>query len=222
MRSREQRQRGPVPVAAGESPLMEWVEHTAGVEQAHYLLADEPELLDGLFAEQHRVLRDKVELLAASGLYDLIYLIENTSTTLISVEQYRQYCFQHIGDYAAVANAHDARLMLHMCGHLKALLPLLSQLPVCGFEAFTSPTVGNTRLLDGRSACPDKCLIGGTNAALWMRPAQTIIDTIYADLDALPHHRGIVMSSAGVLPQNCPPSTVKAVSDAIRAYPLRC
>jgi len=32
---------------------------------------------------------------------------------------------------------------------------------VAAFEAFTSPTLGNTTLLDGRTACPDKCLIGG-------------------------------------------------------------
>ena len=89
------------------------------------------------------------------------------------------------------------------------------------FEAFTTPPVGNTTLVDGRTGCPDKCLIGGTNAALWLRPAAEIIAEIEADLDALPHHRGIVMSSAGVMPQFAEPDTIKAVADWVHDYPMR-
>jgi hypothetical protein len=215
------RQSAIVQTGAGESPLMEWIEHVAGIEAGHYLLVDETEAVEALFAAMHRVLCDGLALLCQSGIYDVVVMVENTSTTLISTEQYARYCFGHISDYARIAREAGCRLQLHMCGHLKALLPQLAQLPVNSFEAFTAPPVGNTRLIDGRRACPDTCLIGGTSASLWMRSQEEIIAAVLRDLDELPHHRGIVLSSAGVMPPICPPAVAKAVSEAVGAISPR-
>ena len=88
-------------------------------------------------------------------------------------------------------------------------------------EAFTSPTIGNTTLLDGRQACPDICLMGGTNAALWMQSVDEIIQQIETDLADLPHHRGLVLSSAGVMTPLCTPDTLKTVNEWISHYQLR-
>ncbi|MHB0935840.1 MAG: uroporphyrinogen decarboxylase family protein [Armatimonadota bacterium] len=207
--------------AIGTSALMQWVQALAGVEMAHYLLLDYPEEVEALFAAMHRDLRRRAELLAEYSPADILYLVENTSTTLVSPEQYRQYWFPQIREYAGITHAAGRILTMHMCGHLKALLPDLAQVPAQAFEAFTSPTVGNTTLLDGRTACPDKCLIGGTNASLWLEPAAAIIAQIERDLDALPHHRGIVVTSAGVMPPRCAPETVRAVCAWLKGYPAR-
>ena len=205
----------------GESPLMHWIEWVAGIENAQYLLNDYPQGVAELFAAMHRVLERKAEILAERSPSDVLYMNENTSTTLISPAQYRRYCFAHIGDYARIVRERGGLLILHMCGLLKDLLPDLAQLPVAAFEAFTSPTLGNTTLLDGRTACPDKCLIGGTNAMLWTLSADRIIAKIEEDLDALPHHRGIVVTSAGVMPPMCEPETIREVCEWVKAYPAR-
>jgi len=205
----------------GKSPLMHWVEWLAGVENAHYLLADHREEVVGLFAAMHRVLLDKTRLLAEHSPADVLYLVENTSTTLISPEQYRRYCYPHVCEYATITWQADRDLILHMCGHLKALLPDLARIPAQAFEAFTSPTLGNTSLVDGRTQCPDKCLIGGTNAVLWTRPAGDINTQIERDLDSLPHHRRIVITSAGVMPPLSSPDTIKEVGAWVRDYPVR-
>lgn len=208
--------------AIGESPLMHWVEWLAGIENAHFLLADYRDDVEQLFEAMHRVLLRRTELLCEHAVSDVIYLVENTSTTLISPDQYRTYCVPQVGAYAALTHAAGRILILHMCGHLKAILPDLAGIPAQGFEAFTSPTLGNTTLLDGRSACPNTCLIGGTNAMLWTRPAEDIIAQIEADLGVLPHHRGIVVTSAGVMPPFCRPQTIKQVCDWVKQYPGRC
>lgn len=191
------------------------------MEMAHYLLLDYPDEVEALFAAMHRVLLRRTELAVECSPADTLYLVENTSTTLVSPEQYRQYWFPHIHEYAGITQRAGRILTMHMCGHLKALLPDLATVPAQAFEAFTSPTVGNTTLLDGRTACPDKCLIGGTNASLWLEPAEKIIAQIERDLDALPHHRGIVVTSAGVMPPRCAPETVRAVCAWVKAYPVR-
>ncbi len=126
-----------------------------------------------------------------------------------------------IGEIGRLAVAAGKRLGLHMCGHLKALLPDLATLPAVAYEAFTSPTLGNTTLLDGRTHCPNVCLIGGTNAMLWTKPAAAIIAGIEEALDALPHHRGIVLTSAGVMTPLCKPETIREVGEWVRSYAVR-
>lgn len=202
----------------GESALMNWVEWLAGVENGNYMLADHPDEVEAFFEVFHRHLLKKAELLAVHSPADGLYLFENTSTTLISPKQYENYCRPHIVAYGEVCRARDRILVLHMCGHLKALLPRLAGLPAQAFEAFTSPTLGNTTLLDGRTACPDKCLIGGTNAVLWTRTAGEIIAEIEKALDELPHHRGIAVTSAGVMPPLCRPETIREVSAWTKQY----
>ncbi len=205
----------------GESPLMFWVEYLAGMENAHFLLSDHQPEVEELFEAMHRVLIQKAELLCAYSVADVLYMRENTSTTLISPDQYHKYCKEHVGGYAQICLEADRPLILHMCGHLKALLPDLAELPARAFEAFTSPTVGNTTLLDGRRACPSTCLIGGTNATLWLQPAGDIIAAIEHDLDQLSHHRGIVVTSAGVMPPFCKPDTISQVCAWVKQYPAR-
>lgn len=210
-----------VSAGIGETPLMHFVEWEAGIEGAQYLLYDAPDDVEVLFAAEQRALVRRAEMLLETSPADLFYLIENTSTTLISPAQFRRYCLEHIGEIARLTCSAGKRLALHMCGHLQALLPDLATLPVVAFEAFTSPTLGNTTLLDGRTHCPDVCLIGGTNAMLWTRPAAEIIAGIEEALDALPHHRGIVVTSAGVMPPLCAPETIREVCAWVRQYPAR-
>lgn len=193
----------------GTSPLMVWVQHFAGIENSHYFLTDYKVEVEELFYFMQKKVIRITEIMVEYSSVDILYLVENTSTTLISPQQYKKYCYQHILECAKIAREKERLLILHMCGHLKSLLITLSTLPVAGFEAFTSPPVGDTTLLDGRIACPDKCLIGGTNAVVWTKRLEEIIAQIEKDLDKLPHHRGIVISSAGVMPPFCKPETIK-------------
>lgn len=202
----------------GTTPLMVLVEWLAGIENAHLLLADYPNEVEALFDAMRRALIERTRLICEHSPADALYLTENTSTTLTSPDQFRRYCAPVIDECGRIIRDFGGLLILHMCGHLKELLPDLAKVPAAAFEAFTSPTLGNTTLLDGRSACPDKCLIGGTNAMLWTKPASEIIARIERDLDVLPHHRGIVVTSAGVMPPLCRPETIHKVCAWVQRY----
>jgi len=210
-----------IAVSIGKSPLMNLVEWLAGIENAHFLLEDYRAEVEELFAANLQNLLRQAELIVEHHPADIFYMVENTSSTLISPEQYRTYCLPQLSEVGKILQQADCPLVLHMCGHLKALLPDVKTLPAAAYEAFTSPTLGDTTLLDGRSVCPDVCLIGGTNATLWTRPLDEILATLANDLDALPHHRGIVVTSAGVMPPICSPETIRTVCEWVKAYPAR-
>jgi len=215
---REVGENGVVVTGIGVSPLMDWLQHIAGIENGHYLLADHRERVEALFDEIHRVLLRRAEIVAERTPYQIVYSTENTSTTLISPDMFRRYSYRHLADYGRTITAAGKIHVLHMCGHLKRLLPDLDTLPAGAFEAFTSPPVGNTTLFDGRSGCTTKCLIGGTNATLWLEDADTIASTIEHDLRVLPHPWGIVVTSAGVMPPRCTPETIRQVAERVWRY----
>jgi uroporphyrinogen-III decarboxylase len=217
----EETGRGIGVTATGVSPLMDWVQELAGVENAQFLLLDHPAEVEALFAAMRRLVLARANLVASHHPADLVYMVENTSTSIISPDQYRRYCQPLLTEVAGILRAGGKRLCLHMCGLLLDILPDVSEVGATAWEAFTSPPVGNTRLADGRAAAPGVCIIGGTNAALWIRPAAEIIAEIERDLDALPHHRGIVVTSAGVMPPPCRPETVREVRDWVATYRIR-
>lgn len=210
-----------VATSIGTTALMGWVQHIAGIENAHYFLFDYYDDVVVLFDVMDRLLLKKAELISKYVSADLFYLIENTSSTIISPAQYSEFCLPTIYKVGDIIHKNSRLFVLHMCGLLKALLGFLAQTGADAFEAFTSPPVGDCTLNDGRKACPDVCLIGGTNASLWMKSKDEIIDTLKKDLDALPHHRGCVITSGGVMPPLCKPETIKAVCEWVMNYKVK-
>jgi hypothetical protein len=202
----------------GVSPLMDWVEHLAGIENAHYMLWDYRDEVESLFEVMHSFICRTTEIVAHKCPADVVFSTENTSTNLISPSMFRKYCYKHLLDYGNIITSAGKMHLLHMCGLLKDVLAHISELPAVGIEAFTSPTLGNTTLMDGRTACPDKCLVGGTNATLWTKSAEDIFAQIEYDLNELPHHRGIVLTSAGVMTPLCKPDTIKKVGELVKLF----
>ena len=68
-----------------------------------------------------------------------------------------------------------------MCGHTMALLQRIDTIPAASIEAYTSPTLGNTRLVDGRTCAPSKTLIGGTNVMVWLRRSRRSSSTSWTN-----------------------------------------
>lgn len=123
----------------GNSPLMWFIEEFAGIANGHYLLNDHQQEVEALFEAIQRVLLKRTEILAQHSVADSIYMFENTSTTLISPDQFRRYCYRHLTEYGEITRRYGRILFLHMCGKLKLLLPDLATLPAEAIEAFTAP-----------------------------------------------------------------------------------
>lgn len=200
----------------GPSPLMDLVEHLAGPESAIYLLFDEPtatgELLDLMHADRVRFLQTLLPRYTA----DSLWMTENTTTTLISPDMFRDICVPHLTAYGNMILEAGVIPVHHMCGTLNGILELLDPLPAKANEAYTTRPVGDVSLAEGRTRMPNKCLIGGTNASLWMQPAERIIAEVAEDLAACPDKRKIILTSAGVLPPAASMETVQRVVAAFK------
>jgi uroporphyrinogen-III decarboxylase len=208
-------QRGIAIQGWGTSPLMHLVEHVIGPLNVHYMLADHADEVDGLIATMHSANCMFLECVAKHTPADAVVSVENTSTTLISPQQFRRYCLKHLRDYGRIIEGRGKMHELHMCGHTKVLLDEIDTIPASSIEAFTAPPLGNTRLVDGRTKAPSKTLVGGTNAMLWLRPVEEIAAFIEAELAACPDRRRIVVTTAGVAPPACKAEKFGQVADFV-------
>ncbi|NQT88437.1 hypothetical protein HQ560_16845, partial [bacterium] len=219
-RIREVGDRGITMVGMGISPWMDLIQHQIGPEQAYYFLFDHPEatreLIDLMHAERLRYLR----CLLGDCPYDYVISIENTSTTLLSPAIFEDICWPQLMEYGTLIVEAGADHIMHMCGKLRALLPKMDELPALAIEAYTSPTVGDTTLADRVELCPSKGIIGGTSAALWIRPTEVICEAIEASFAEAGTHLGVVLTSAGVLPPSVTLDKVQRVRDFVQALPV--
>lgn len=218
---REIGERGVFHSGWGTSPLMHLVEHVIGPVDTHLMLVDYPEEMAELIDLMHQANLRIVREIARRSPADAVVSVENTSTTLISPQQFEQFCYRHLCDYGKAIQTEGKMHELHMCGHTRVLLSKIDSIPASSIEAYTSPTLGNTRLADGRADAPSKTLIGGTNVNTWLRPLDEIQAYIEHELADCRDHRHIVLTTAGVAPPGCPAEKFRAVGDWLRTVAVR-
>lgn len=202
----------------GPSPLMALVQDFIGLENSVYLMADHPQLFREVVEDMHQ---DRLRYLQAAlpaTPADTFWLTENTSTTLINPDMFKEICMPQLKAYGNLVLQHKLIPVHHMCGLLNALLELIDQLPAMVNEAYTTPPLGNTTLAEGRKRMPSKALMGGTNATLWLAPEKAIIEDVERDLAKCPDRRKIFLTSAGVLPPAVSFEKAKAVTAAFKAF----
>ena len=197
------------------SPLMMMVEFLAGPVNTVFLLQDEPEL----FRETMEILReDRIHYLRSILPHvhtDMFKLAEDTSTNVISPSMFGEFCVPVLREYAEVVMEHGMIPVHHMCGLIGDLLEMIDGLPAPVNEAFTTRPLGDVSLAEGRTRMPSKVLLGGTNATLWLRPPEEIVDTVRQDLERCPDHRKIFLTSGGALPPDVP---FEKASEVVAAF----
>ncbi len=127
----------------GPSTIPRLLEEDMGIENFYLLNFDYPDEMDGLIRIMHERELQAFEHLAA-GPWESATLCENTSTAYISPEIYEKYNMPHQRDFVNIMHRAGKPAILHMCGHLLALLDLIKETGCDGIHALTPPPTGNT------------------------------------------------------------------------------
>jgi len=200
----------------GPSPLMALIQDYMGLETAIYLMADTPELFAEVVELMHQDRLRELEAVLPHVAADSVWMIENTSTTLVSPSMFAQWCVPQLQEYGQMILDRGLIPVHHMCGKLNALLEMIDSLPAMANEAYTTGPVGDASLAEGRRRMPSKALIGGTNAADWLRSAEEIIEAVRRDLANCPDRRRIFLTSGGVLPTAVPLDKARFVAEELK------
>ena len=127
----------------GPSPVPRLLECDLGLEAFYYLLHDHAAEMEALLALMDERFLEAYAALAQDPC-DVVMLVENTSTTYISPEVYRRYSGPHVGDFVRTMQAAGKRAIIHMCGHVRGLLPDIGETALDGIHALTPPPTGDT------------------------------------------------------------------------------
>lgn len=126
------------------SPLQTLLEYEMGLVNAYALLDDYPDEFSELLAVMHDRRCQEYEICARRMPCEAFMPVENTSTTMISPEIYAKFSLPHIRDLVDIMRRHNKKVILHMCGLIRDLLPLIKETGTDGINALCQSPIGNT------------------------------------------------------------------------------
>ena len=203
------------------SPVQQLLEIDMGVASFYYLLHDARVEMEALLDAMHACRVQEYEIVARRTPAPGIIPVENTSTSMISPALYRRYSLPQIRDYARIAHAHGKKLVLHMCGLLRDLLPALAETGMDAMNALTPPPIGDVPFEQALDVLGDDLVIlgGGIRGDVFQKEHVTT-DEIWAVLDELvtPRlRRAALLLSAGADGRPTPLDRFLAVRDWVDA-----
>ena len=126
------------------SPVQQLIEVDMGAANFYYLLQDATEEMEALLGVMHERRKQEYEIVARRTPAEAVIPVENTSSTLTSPAIYERYSLPQIRDYCDIMHRRGKKVILHMCGLLRNLLPIIRRTGCDGYNATTPPTVGDT------------------------------------------------------------------------------
>lgn len=177
----------PVLVSSGQaSAVQHMLQRETGVSNFWCLLMDCQDLLEeAMSAWQHNLQKryQVMQTVASDGWYQA----ENTSTTMISPSYYEEYSLGHMRCFADSARQANVRSLVHMCGLLYDLMPLIKQTGMNGIHALSPPSIGDTPFEYAYDIMPDDfSALGRFGSLNWIGKTREEILLNLADI--LPHH----------------------------------
>ena len=168
------------------SPVQHMIQHEMGVADFWYLIADCPELVEEAMELWQEKLCCMYEIMSDVP-SDGFYQAENTSTTMISPDYYKKYSIGQMGQLASLSHKAGKRMLVHMCGLLHDLIPLIKETGMDGIHALSPPPTGNTQFEYAYENMKDDCFILGRFGSLeWVGKSK---NEIMLNLEKiLPHH----------------------------------
>ncbi|HEY3384848.1 MAG TPA: uroporphyrinogen decarboxylase family protein [Vicinamibacterales bacterium] len=164
------------------SPVQQLIQTDLGLEQFYYYLEDHPSDMTDLMAEMQRCRLQECEITAALTAAPALMAIENTSSTLTSPRYYRRLSLPHVTEYIDATHRHGKKIVLHMCGLLHHLLPMLAGAGIDAINGLTPPPVGDCGPEEALDVLGEDLVQLGTTLPAFQEPGATR-ESIWQALD---------------------------------------
>ena len=132
-----------------QSPLktFHWL---AGAGNASLFIADHPEEMKELALIHEAKALSLLESIVDDASAEVFMSLENLDSMFYSPRLYRDFCDSFFSRAAEMIHARDKILMVHACGRVRVLLPLVGRSGVDCLEGITPAPAGNVELSEAR------------------------------------------------------------------------
>ncbi len=149
--------------------------------------------------------------IACKGPGEVVRPMEDTSSMLTGPAMYAEHCAAYLSEYGRVVHEHGKKFIVHMCGHLKEMLPIIKDIELDGIEAATPGPTGNVEPDEIRRAMPEAIILGGVDPTRYaIQSPQEMVRTLRARLERIRGDRRFILGSEEI-PVSAKLETVKAV-----------
>lgn len=184
-----------------DTPLMYLIEMVWGLENTYYLLHDYPDEVNEVMERGHIAQKRFVEALGESPA-QVIINYENTSSTLLSRDMFRQHCLPYLNVYADILRAAGKTYIVHACGKLSAFVDDLKEGRWVGMSDIAPPPTGDLPLDVAAESLGGQVVIGGIDATTYVNNNDDEVQAeITGLLERLKRHRGVLLGSADTAPR---------------------
>lgn len=204
------------------SPVQELVQRWIGVEGFAFHLEDHRTHVERLMRVMQRK-NEELYRIAADSPSPFVVACENTSTRMISPATFERYSVPHLASFADIVHARGKIAITHMCGHIRALLPMIAQTGVDGINCVTPPPLGDTEWREVFEVLGDDVIVDALiGPSAWLGPAtdgevRRNVEAIVTD-DLL--DRNIMLTAAADGLPGIPVERFRAVTEALRPYAI--
>ncbi len=138
------------------------------------------------------------------------------TTQLISPKLLSRFVLPYLAEYAQILHAAGKRLICHMCGHVRRLLPLLREADIDGIECLALPPIGDTMLDDYWQVMgPRAILLAGVNASYLQHASQSELVTYVSEVLKRNRDYPFILRTADDIPFGTPWQNLVTVSQVV-------
>lgn len=180
-----------------QSLLEKWV----GTENLVYSLMDYPEIVEEVLMSMRRV-SNKAAVIAAESNSPFFLSWEDTSTTNISPQYYRDYILPEINEWCDILHKKGKKYVQHACGQLKELLPDIAKSHIDVLESISPAPTGNIEIEQVQSILPSKmAIVGGIEPVKLLQDSiENVTEQANKLIDTF-QKRGYILANS----DSCPP-----------------
>jgi hypothetical protein len=201
-------------VDAPATPLQHILMWDLSVENALMAMYDRTDEMIELMRHMHQKNLEYYRI-ACAGPGEVVRPMEDTSSMLTGPAMYAEHCVAYLSEYGRVVHEHGKKFIVHMCGHLKDMLPIIKGIELDGIEAATPGPTGNVEPDDIRRVLGDVIIMGGVDPTRYaiQGPAE-MVKTLRERLGRIQGDRHFILGSEEI-PASAKLDTVKAVGQMV-------
>lgn len=192
-----------IPIICPEmkSSFQSLLEHWVGTENMVYALVDYPEIVEDTLHSMWRVSKKAAEI-AADSSSPFFLSWEDTSTTNISPQYYRDYILPEINMWCEILHRSGKRYIQHACGHIDALLEDIAGSEIDVLESVSPFPTGNVDMKRVQEVLPERiAVVGGIDPVQLLNLSTESVVEKGQELIDIMQGRGYVLANS----DSCPP-----------------
>ncbi len=192
------------------------IEFWCGIENFTYLLMDEEDKVHEAISLMKKINMETVDC-AVKSKAEYFISWEDSTEFLTSPEWYEKYIATELNEWCDVLHAHNKKYILHACGHLKSLIPIIAKTKIDAIESITPAPTGNADLKVVNKVFPKNiAIIGGLDPIVLMKGDKEEIREKVFDLIETFKDRPLLVSNSDSLPPEVTEETLKYVAELVK------